>query len=142
MAKAQCPDYVSISPPWRDEWTRAHNGITPEWHNEIVEANELARWETRPDSIFCYPELRYDPIDGYTRDVFPGMNVTTVQGYVIGTITALMPMREIAHKNCPGWPERRQAVRVRGTNGAMYWGWMWPDFPNCRLYRLKERNLR
>ena len=112
--KVFTPDGTQVSPKDNDERNRA------------IEAAALAQWQQQPDSFVAYydfpTERRNRAIDGsrpYRDSFYPTIgrdaNVKTWLGTRIGDITEA---RVYSHN----FGSRFVAIRVRGTNGAEYYG--------------------
>ena len=90
-----------------------------EVHNTDLERAELAHWDTRPDRMLAY----YDVKKG---------TVSTWRGRHLGVIDS----SRIYTHNFGG---RFISLRVRGSNGAQYYGRASYDWGSCvRLRRSKE----
>ena len=97
-----------FTPEGKSEMTPAQSA----WHNEMLEADELSRWATAPDTACHYVK---------------GSKLVTWLGTELGTIT----YRNI-YSTRLGLVE---AIRVKGTNGASYYGRHsadWSEFVNLR----------
>lgn len=107
-------------------------------HNMMMQAKELARWDTKPDTQLAYYHFPADVTfrSGKQRlDSFhPLINSAYVAiwpGNLIGTITHA---RVYTH-NLGG---RFVSIKVRGTNGASYYGRASWDNGTCvNLHKAK-----
>lgn len=102
--------------------------------NQAIEAAELRAWDGKPAVVLAYYQFTPTPTpDRYLRSfrIAGTGTVTTWMGTKLGTITAA---RVYTH-NFGG---RFVSMRVRGTNGAEYYGrasWDWGSV--IRLHRAK-----
>jgi hypothetical protein len=87
--------------------------------NAEIEASELVRWASCPDTQVAYYNFaagtRADSLHLYSARTLADCTVTTWTGKVIGTITAANVYRH----NFGG---QFVSMRVIGTNGAEYYG--------------------
>lgn len=116
--------------------------LTPEQaaeHNQQQAAQELAHWATKPDTFmpayYTFPQLELDrPAWLYLRSFHPmlqGASVSTWNGAHLGTITDA----RVYWHNFGG---RFVSIRVKGTNGATYYGRAsWDNGNVIKLRRVK-----
>jgi hypothetical protein len=116
--------------------------MTPEQakaHNEAITARELEHWATRPDyfspAYYKFPKL--DQSGGYRPAFYIGERgivwgiVSTWTGAKLGDIVH-------AHVFPHNFGGRVVSIRVRGTNGAMYYGRAsWDNGDVIGLRRIK-----
>lgn len=107
-------------------------------HNQAIERAELARWVQMPGTMLAY--FHFPTEDGFPPILHPrlyrstfypsiaGALVKTWPGTVLGTITYARVYRH----NFGG---RMVSLRVRGTNGASYYGRGSWDNGQCVLLR-------
>lgn len=95
--------------------------------NRETERILLAEWQTQPDRMIAYYKFaegcRPDSLHLHTARTLADCIVTTWLGTKIGTIT-----RANVYRHNLG--SRFVTIRVRGTNGAEYYGrasWDWGD---------------
>lgn len=106
--------------------------------NQAIEAEELARWQTGPDRQVAYFTFPAETGGGQYRPSFrpqlADAYVTTWPGTRIGTIVDARVYRH----NFGG---RFIVIRVRGTNGAEYYGRASYDWGHVIMLR-KVRSTR
>ena len=96
-----------------------------EQHNAQVEAAELAYWQTRPDRMLAYYKLNTgDGPRPYLNSFRSTGTVSTWTGKPLGVITSA---RVYQHN----LGSRMVSVRVRGNNGANYYGRASYDHGEC-----------
>jgi hypothetical protein len=107
-------------------------------HNKRIETEELARWAETPDTMLVYyhfPAETTFPSVFHPRPYRPtfypvlsGAEVKTWLGTVVGAIIR-------AHVYRHNFGGRFVSIRVRGTNGATYYGRGSWDYGQCVLLR-------
>ena len=96
-------------------------------HNDALEAAELAQWATAPDRFAGYIAETPEPRGVSINERF----LTTWRGVKLGKVIAWR-----VYRNNLG--ARVAAVRIRGNNGAEYYGRMGVDWNQLiRLRRAK-----
>jgi hypothetical protein len=106
--------------------------------NAAIERAELAHWATCPDHMLAYYTFPNDvdarqPYGHAYHPTLTGAHVTTWPGTRIGSIVS-------ARVSTNNFGARVVALRVRGTNGAEYYGRASWDNGSCiRLRKAKAK---
>lgn len=104
---------VQFTPDGRTSMTR----VQAEERNKALDTAVVAKWQSRPDKFMVY---------------VTGDKVTTWTGIVLGDV---LTARKIGHNMSPNMV----ALRVRGNNGATYYGRYGADWSQvCRLHKLTK----
>lgn len=99
-----------------------------EQHNADIERRELEYWNSQPDRMSAYYSFPADRLDRKYREEFSPMlacaTVKTCMGKVLGSIVS-------AHVYRHNLGSRMVAIRVQGSNGAVYSGRASYDHGEC-----------
>jgi hypothetical protein len=106
-------------------------GMTTEDWNAQIEAQELTHWQAQPERAFVYV------LHGEAQVIDRAVRVTTWTGELLGT-GILGPKYKCPTFGC--FPSTRRSIRVKGTNGAEYFGTYYEssgDYARMRKYKAK-----
>lgn len=102
--------------------------------NRAIEAAELAHWQTKPDRMLAYYRFighEQRPNKQYRENFYPsltGASVSTWANVRLGTIISARVYRH-------NFGSRMVSIRVRGSNGAIYYGRASWDWGTCITLR-------
>jgi|SRR3990172_1678234 len=104
--------------------------------NRAIEAAELERWQTKPDRQLAYFAFVPPPTPRQYLRAFTIIGKGSVSTWLGTTIGSVLSARVYSH-NFGG---RILTLRVRGTNGAEYYGRASWDHGTCIWLRRSRHN--